>query len=614
MTSSRKQEKKDRVINGDNHGKERILLYAGMGFIFLATFLSYLPALRAGFIWDDDSFLTENPLIKAGDGLYRFWLTREPPDYFPLTSTSLWIEWRLFGMHAAGYHFINILLHAISSVLFWLVLRELGIPGAWLAGLIWGIHPVNVESVAWITERKNTLPMLFYYLTILLFLKSEIKRDKKLYMASLFSFVLALLSKTSVAMVPFVLLGCQWWRNRKIDKKDMLRTLPFFIPALALSLVTLWFQYHRAIGSDAVRDDGFLSRLIIASWAVGFYLSKALFPLNLSFVYPRWSVNFMNILSYLPGILIVFVTALFWWKRRSWGRAFLFGFGYFLLNLLPILGFFNIYFMKYSFVADHWQYTALGGIIALVCGLGMHYYHRTGKGMKMVLNAAAFLLTVFLFILTYKQCFIYRDVETLWNNTLLKNPKAGLAYHNLGRMLEGRRDLDGAIRHYKQAMGLMPRDPLIPYNLANALKGKGDLEAAILYYKKAVEMKPDFFHAYNNLGLAYMDKGEQDKGEECFRKALDLDSDFVKAYINLGNVLAGQKKFREATLTYEKALSLDPESADSHGNYANTLSELGQFDKAIMHYQKALEIEPDNPIIKKNMEIALRKKNQSKSE
>lgn len=342
----------------------------GIILITFATLIIYIPAIRGGFIWDDDAFVTENPLIHSHDGLYRFWCTTEAPDYFPLTSTTLWLEWRLWGNNAAGYHVVNVLLHILNALLIWLALKRLKIPGAWLAAFIFAVHPVNVESVAWITERKNLLPMFFYLCSILLYLKFEENQTKWVYGLSLGAFLLALLSKPSVVMLPLVLLGCVWWQRRRIALNDLFRAIPFFLLSLIMGLVTLWFQYHNAIGSTIVRDDSFLSRLAGAGWAVWFYIYKTVFPFNLSFVYPRWEITDSSLVSFVPILLLLSLLIILFRYRNSWGSPFLFGLGYFVVTLFPVLGFFNIYFMKYSLVADHWQYTSIIGIIALLVGIG----------------------------------------------------------------------------------------------------------------------------------------------------------------------------------------------------------------------------------------------------
>ena len=369
--------------------------------IVAITALAYIPAMHAGFIWNDDTFLTENPLIRAPDGLYRFWFTTEPPDYFPLTSSVLWVEWRLWHMNPAGYHVVNVLLHAAGAVLLWRVLCRLKLPGAWLAGVIFAVHPVNAESVAWITEHKNTLPLVFGAASLLVFLNFDEKAGPAFprfqlfkYLLSLALFLLALLSKTSVVMLPVVLLLCAWWRRGRVARKDFLLSLPFLALSLALSAATVWFQYHRAIGPEVVRTDGLLERTAGAGWAAWFYLYKAVVPLALCFVYPRWRTS-ASVFSFAPGLLLVAAMVIFWRHRDGWGRAFFFGLGSFLVMLLPVLGFLNVYFMRYSLVADHWQYTALIGIVALGAGGLARMTQAGGLIRKIGIGAAAAVVALF---------------------------------------------------------------------------------------------------------------------------------------------------------------------------------------------------------------------------
>ncbi|MBN1901522.1 tetratricopeptide repeat protein [Candidatus Sumerlaeota bacterium] len=581
----------------------RILL-TGAALIMFISFLAYLPLTNAGFIWDDDTFLWENPLIMAKDGLYRFWFTTEPPDYFPLTSTTLWIEWRLFGMDARGYHIVNILMHALSSVFLWLVLKELKIPGAFVAGLLYGIHPVNVESVAWITERKNTLPMFFNVVAILYFLKYEKSRKTGCYVFSLFLFLLALLSKTSVVMTPFVLLLCLWWMNGKIQLRDLKKTAPFFLLAFILSLATIWFQYNRAIGVDVVRDDNLLSRAIIAGWAVWFYLYKALLPVNLSFVYPRWEADTGSIISYLPAISLLIFLFVLWRKRNSSARPLLFGFGYYVITLFPVIGFFNIYFMKYSLVADHWQYTPIAGIIALTVGVVSHYAQKLKRdGRYAVWGLGGAVICLFFFI-TWKQAGIYKNEETLWRDVLRKNPDSGLAHNNWGRMLQEKGDYAKAKEHYLTALKLMPDDMLVPYNIGNILKEQGKYQEAISYYQRALEINPDFFHARNNLGIAFMETGDFDNALQRFQEVIEANPHYQETYINIANLFARGKQFEDALHYYEKSLEIDPEDVLTLGNLANVLAEMGRYKEALRYYEKALALQPDNPAIIHNMEIA----------
>ena len=338
--------------------------------LVVITFIIYFPSLRGGFVFDDDSLIVHNQLVRSSDGLYRFWLTREAPDYWPLTSTIWWLEWRAWRANPLGYHVVNVFLHALNALLLWTILRRLKIPGSWFAAAIFAVHPVNVATVAWISEQKNTLSLLFYTLAILLFLEFDETARRCSFVLSLATFCLALLSKTAVVMLPVVLLLCLWWQHRRIRWKDILRTAPFFPLSLASGLTTMWFQSNRAMGTHAAQTTGFATRLAVAGCAPWFYLYKALLPLNLTVIYPKWVIDPHSWISYAPGFILVGSLIVLWRKRETWGRPLFFGLGYFLVTLFPVLGFFDQTFHRYSWVADHWAYLSIIGIIALVVAGG----------------------------------------------------------------------------------------------------------------------------------------------------------------------------------------------------------------------------------------------------
>ncbi len=560
--------------------------------ILFLTLVVYIPAMQAGFIWDDDLFLTKNPLIKASDGLYRFWFTTEPLDYFPLVSTSLWLEWRLWGIHATGYHVVNIVLHAISSVLIWLVLRRLKIPGAWLAALIFAVHPVNVESVAWITERKNTQPMVFYLLTILAYLRFEEDAKRRWYLLALFLHFLALLGKPSIVMLPFVLLGCVWWQRGSITRTDLARSVPFFMLSAFFGLLTVWFQYNVAIGDDIVRTDNFLGRLAGAGCAVWFYLYKALIPYNLSFMYPRWEINSASVISYVPVILLSGFFALFWRYQKGWGKAFMFGLGYFVVTLFPVLGFFDINFMRFSLVTDHWQYTSIIGVIALAVGLGA-WTSRDWRGPRRQLARVAALAVVCMFsLLTWVQCHVYKDLESLWRDTIAKNPKAWMAHSNLGTLLASQGKFDEAIEHCSEALRINPTHAWIQGALANALAAQGRLDEAISHFSEAVTFKPDFAEAHNDLGLALKKQGRVEEAISHFLEAVKIKPDFAEAQLNLGLALAEQGRVGDAVEHFYEAVRADPELGDAHYNLGLALAFQGRRDEAISYLSQAVKIKP----------------------
>ena len=570
------------------------------------TFLAYLPVWRAGFIWDDDTFLTNNRLIKESGGLFRFWFTTAAPDYFPLTSTSLWLEWRLWGMNPLGYHLVNVLLHAMSAVLWWRVLARLKLPGAWLAAAIFAVHPVNVESVAWITERKNTLAMFFYALTLLWFVKSEETNRRNWYWASVGFFLLALLSKTSVTPLPVVLLGLAWWRRGKVTRQDCFRSAPFFVLSVVLGLVTMWFQAHRAIGGEIIRHDALVARLAAAGSAVWFYLYKALVPLNLSFAYPRWQIDATNVLAYVPLVLLLAALGVCWWQRGRWGQGLFFGLGYFVLLLLPVLGFIEIYFMRYSLVADHWQYFSIIAVAAAVAvglekGFGLNRYIGEIERVKKFWGVFSAGILLGLGVLTWRQCANYVNEGTLWRATLAQNPRSYLALNNLGSLLVEQGKAADAVPLLQRALEVEPGFAEAHHNFGNAFLKLGQLEEAFRSYQKAVEIEPSNALAQNNLGSLLLKKDKPTEAIPHFQAALKARPDFAEAYYNLGNAQLQLGANDEALVSFQKTVVARTNYAAAHNNIGNILFGQGKTVEAIQHLQRALASEPDNISVRENL-------------
>ena len=401
---------------------------AGAAVIILLTILAYLPVTRGGFFWDDHLLITENPMIKASDGLSRFWFTTEAPDYYPLTWSVLWLEWRMWGANASGYHVVNVLLHAACAMLVWLVLRRLRIPGAWLAALIFAVHPVNVAAVGWISEQKSTLSMLFYAAAILLYLEFDEHHRWRWYGLSLAAFLLALLSKSAVVMLPVVLLACGWWRRGQVERRDVACALPFFALSLLAGVSTVWFVYSHAMQWRTIRTADFAGRLAAAGWPPWFYLFKAVLPFNLNVIYPKWEIDPGRLVSWLPTALLIGCFLVFWWKRKSWGWAALFGLGYFTVTLFPVFGFFDQPFYRFSLVADHWQYYSIAGVIALAVAAGERVCRKIpGAGASSVKVVASILVLTVLTAATWTRASLYADADSLWRDTFAKNPKAQAA-------------------------------------------------------------------------------------------------------------------------------------------------------------------------------------------
>jgi tetratricopeptide (TPR) repeat protein len=581
--------------------------------LVIGTIIVYLPVWHAGFIWDDRSFVIDNPLIHRADGLYRFWFTTQPIDFYPVTSTMLWVEWRVWGTNPVGYHVVNVLLHSLSAVVLWRVLNRLNIPGSWLAAALFAVHPVNVESVAWIAERKNTLAMVFYLLSLLSYVRFDFAARSspppggsigdvgpltgglrwRWYWLSLVAFLLALLSKTVVAPMPLVLLGVAWWRRRGVDRRDVVHCLPFFATAVAVGLVSLWFQSHRAIATDIVRTDSFGARLAGAGWAVWFYLYKAVLPFGLSPIYPRWRIDGGAWWSYVPGMLMMVGFLACWRCRRILGRGPLAAFGYFVVMLLPVLGFLDVGFMRASLVSDHWQYFSIIGPLSLAAAVIATWGEFAGTGRFTPAVVSAWALLAVLGGTTWRQSSLYVDPGTYWRAALSENPGSWVVQSNLGSVLFERGRVDDAMAHFQKAVDLEPDNATAHYNLGGVLRRKGQLDGATTQFQKALDLQPNYSMAHYNLGEILRQKGEVDEAIAHFEMALEIRPDYAEAHDSLAFLLLRKGQVDEGLVHLRAALEIRPDNAEEHNNIASVLWQKGQFREAILHYERALEIRPD---------------------
>lgn len=594
---------------GTNVGATSIL--AGVAVIVLITSIAYLPSLRGDLILDDDLNLTKNPLIRASDGLYRFWLTTEPIDYWPVFNTALWFEWRLWGTNPIGYHVTNLVLHILSALLLWAVLARILIPGAFLAALLFAVHPVNVESVAWITQLKNLLALLFALVSVFLYLNAE--RRKSLqperggparnlwYAGSVGMFACAMLSKGSVAVVPLLLLGILWW-ERPLTRRDGTWLAPFFVIGLLLIPVNVWFQSRL---ETEVPTAGLVERLLAAGAIVWFYLLKALLPVDLAFVYPNWRVNAESAQWWLPLLAAVAMTVVLWWYRRTWGRPLLFAWGYFCVSLAPVLGFTRVAFMEHSLVADHYQHLALVGVVALVAAGWATCWRRIRGTARWAANGIAATLVGTLALLTWQQSGLYADSATLFQDTLKKNPDSWMTHNNLGAVLTDSGLHQEAIGHLQEALRLKPDYAHAHNNLGQALLGVGRLQEAIDHYREAVKLKPAFPAGHYNLGIALARLGKRSEAIEHYQQALHLQPEHILTHINLGNVLADAGRLEAAIDQYEQALHLDPNFAEVHYNLGIALTQAGRAEEAIAKYEQALRLKPDFARAHNDLGVAL---------
>ncbi|MCE5268752.1 MAG: tetratricopeptide repeat protein [Planctomycetaceae bacterium] len=586
---------------------------AGATIIVIATFFIYAPALTGGFLLDDDLLLTDSSLIKASDGLYRFWCTTEPPDYWPLSNSSLWIEWRLWGAHPTGYHVTNVVLHIIASLLIWRILVKLSIPGAFLAALLFAVHPVNVESIAWIAQRKDAMAVPFLLLSALCFIHAEVAvtRSSKLrdppaidrwYCLSLAAFVAAMLSKGSVAILPVLLLGIVWWL-RPLTRWDALRLSPFFVVAAALTWVNMWFQ-TRAVDAVTVAPN-FLEHLLGAGAVIWFYLDKALLPIRLAFIYPKWAIAAGDLIWWLPLAAAVAVTAILWRYRKGWARSLLFAWGLFCTALVPVMGFTRVGFMRYSLVADHYQHVAVISIVASVAAAWTVLCRRTSLPARRVANSVAIIAVAALAVLAHRQSDIYRDATTLYRATLERNPECSIAHYNLANVLDSNGERDDAMVHYQRAVEIDPNHAEAHNNVGPLLVSRGRIDEAIAHYQQALKLRPHYAQVHYNFAIALNARGQSHEAITHYEKALQIQPNYADAHNNLGLLMATRGQLEEAMMHYDSALRSCPNHAQAHSNLGMALAARGRMDEAVAHFQEAVRLRPKDAEVHSNLGNAM---------
>ncbi len=561
------------------------------------TIFMYQPAWNGGFLWDDDAYVTNNELLTAPNGLRRIWFSLDSPSqYFPLVYTTFRIEHALWGLNPSGYHWINLLLHVANALLVWRVLVRLKVPGAWLAGAIFALHPVHVESVAWITERKNVLMGFFFLLTLLAwiaFLDERTKRPWRFYGLALILYVLALSAKTTACTLPAALLLILWLQKKPINKRRLSQVVPFLILGIGMGLLAVWWERYHQGTRGALFALGPIERILIASRAVWFYLSKLIWPSNLTFIYPKWNISPAHPLDYAWLLAGVVLCAVIYFARRYVGRGVEVAAAFFVATLSPVLGFIMLYTFRYTFVADHYQYLASIGPIALASA-GVATLAGTFKRSRPLILSAAGCVTVTLALLTWRQAAMYADIEALWWTTLKGNPECWMAHNNLGIALFQKGDTDEAVAHYRTTLEMQPDFWDAEYNLGIALLSKGQVDEAIAHCSNAVRIAPNDPDALVSLGNALLQKERIDDAIVYYQKALSIRPDYFLAHHSLGHAFLEKGEIDAAISHCRAALLIQSENADAHTNLAIALDEKGQAAEAIQHYQKALEISPQS--------------------
>ena len=609
--------------------------------LVVASFISHWQAIGGGFIWDDDAHITRVDL-RSLEGLWAIWTKLgATQQYYPLVHSFFWFEHAFWGEAASYYHITNILLHSLVALLLVAVVKKLEIRGAWLAGFIFTLHPVHVESVAWITEQKNTISAIFYLAAAYYYLKFDKERTTKIYSIASGLFICALLSKTVTATLPAALLLVFWWKRGRLSfKSDILLLLPWFVIGAAGGAFTAWVErtligaqgpdYQSAVILTSV------TRCLLAGHVIWFYLAKLLWPANLIFIYEHWSISASNPVDYIYIIaLIAFLIILVRFANKKStvesegriSRAPLAGFLFFCGTLFPVLGFANVYPFMFSYVADHFQYLASIGIIIPLATFLTLYIEKLSVENRGNASVIGGVFLAILGFLSWNQCYMYKDAETLYTVTIDRNPSCWMAHNNLGAILLGQGKINEATQQFEEALKIRPRYPdaqsnmcsvLIRLgriqealthgfeavklkasaenenNLAIALADIGRTSEAVQHYLTALTIKPNYVEVLNNLGNAYMHLGKNTEAVACFQNAIKYNSNFPDAWSNLGVILVNMGNLEDGIKADEQAVRLKLNSASYHANLGLAYNTVGRRDEALVQLQNSLQLDSNS--------------------
>lgn len=573
----------------------------------------YVPSLGGDFLWDDDLHITANPTIIGPLGLKEIW-TSARANYFPLVLTNFWAQHALWGLEPLGYRLVTLGFHVVSALLLWRVLLRLRVPGAGWGAALWALHPVQVESVAWICELKNTQSAAFFLLAVLAYLRwvaadrisappghgsdplTAVERGGEVrpagdgrprwYFVAVFCAVLAILSKPSTVMLPVALGLCAWWVRGRLEWRDAWRLAPFFALSAIAAGWTIWEQKFNSGAIGPEWSQTFPERVAIAGRVIWFYLGKLAWPEPLIFIYPRWEIDAGNPLGYAGTIGALAGLLLLLWRCRG-GRlgAGFFAAAYFVVLLFPVLGFFSVYFFRYSFVGDHFQYLAAMGPLALA---GAAVARVGGRRSALVGGA----LVIALGLASARQSRVYLNNEALWRDTLAHNPGAVMAWLNLADTYAQAGRFDESIATFNRALEIRPADPYGWNDLGNVLTLVGRTDEALAHFERALELKPDFPDALSNYGNALRRVGRSDEAILRYRRALELKPDHAGALNNLGAELAQTGRAAESLALFERALQVKPGDAATVDNLASALRELRRWDEALARHHEAIRLKP----------------------
>jgi tetratricopeptide (TPR) repeat protein len=536
-----------------------------------AVVITYVPVWWAQFAWDDRLVFAQNPVVVGPLGLKEIWTTAAA-DICPFTLTTFWLEHLLWGTTPLPYHLVNVALHIAAALMLWRVLRAMSVPGAWFGAALWALHPVQVESVAWVSEMKNTESALFFLCSIFFYLRVLIgEKPGASYALTLLFAALAMASKSSTVILPLVLMLVGWWMRGRWTLSGVVKLVPMFAMSMIAGVVTMWTQRQQEMTFNDIPDTrSALQRLLSGADAIWFYLGKLIWPVHLMPIYPHWQIDAGDLVAYFPlvallagcGVLVAF-------RNRPWAGAILLAVGYFIVALLPTLGIAGNAFSQFSYVSDHFQYLADMGPLGLLGAAFSTFAERRLPGAAWAGPMYAGALLFVLGLLSCLQATIYRDDIQLWTYNVNLNPQCWIGYNNLG----------------------------VDYS------DQQKIDQAIAAYRAAVRARPDYALAWSNLALNLVAENQTAEAEADYLQAIKFNPNSAISRRNYGDLLVRENRTDEALQQYDKSIAINPTDPDSHNDRAVALTQKGDIDGAIREMETALQLAPNFPNGLSNLNI-----------
>jgi len=594
----------------------------------------YASSCKNGFIWDDDDYVYNNSYIQNAEGLKYIWLSRKTPQYYPIIFTMFWLEHKLWGLNPFGYHVVNLIFHIINALLLFLILQKLCPGFAFPVALLFAIHPIQVETVAWITERKNIMALFFFQLALLAYLRFDRVGNIKSYLIVIGFFICALLSKSISVCFVFIPVLYKWFKDNKVNFREIKISLPLIFIGFLAAINTIYMEFYHVGARGVDWSLSLLGRFILSGRIALFYIYKVCFPFKFMFFYPRWSVDVTIWWQWIFSISVISFLIFLFYYRRHIGRAAIVLFSFYIISIFPALGFFNVYPMIYSFVADHFSYLSMPWLLLLICSSTYFIFDKLSNRflfLKSYLGKISgwLIFSIIIISMCVKSQALtrnYNNIFIFWKDSIAKNPQSWMAYNNLGLAYARAGKDQEAIANYKKSIEINPKYVQAYNNLGLAFGRRGEHKQAIDYYRKAleinpdsaetynslgliydslgefnkargyyeksIEIKPNYIYAYNNLGLLYDSLGQQSKAVVVLIKAIKINSNYAEIYNTLGIVNYHQEKYKEAVSNYQRAIEIDFNFADAYYNLGVVYVSLGEHKKAINNFKKSIEIYP----------------------